>query len=145
MRGTSETLDVIDAIFTTGAQRRFKPDPIPDWMIWAVLDAAIRGPSSGNGQRWSWMVITDETVKRDIGAWYLDAWNALSMGRRARLRRFVQQIVAPGQSPPAAGSAPKDPNYRSGEYLAHNIARAPVWIFAVVNGVKRNTVGRRWS
>jgi nitroreductase len=136
MGGTTEMLDVVDAIFTTGAQRRFKPDPIPEWIIWEVLDAAIRGPSSGNGQRWSWVVVTDETVKRRIAAWYLDAWNALSMGRRARLRRFAQQIIGPRQVAPPAGAAPQDPNYRSGEYLAHNIATAPVWIFAVVNGVK---------
>lgn len=136
MDSTSEPLDVVDAIFTTGAQRRLKPDPIPDWVIWAILDAAIRGPSSGNGQRWSWLVVTDEKMKRLIATWYLEAWNALSMGRRARLRRFIQQFFGPHHGAPAVDEQPPDPNLRSGEYLARNIANAPVWIFAVVNGIK---------
>jgi nitroreductase len=146
MDRTSDPLDVAEAIFTTGAQRRLKPDPIPGWTIWAVLDAAIRGPSGGNGQRWAWVVVTDDEVKRQIAAWYLEAWNALSMGRRARLRRAVKQVVGrrgevsemePGApSPPVASTGPDDRNYRSGEHLAKNIASAPVWIFAVVTGIK---------
>lgn len=134
MDGRSEPLDVIEAIFTTGAQRRLKPDPIPERKIWAILDAAIRGPSSGNGQRWSWLVVTDDDVKRRIAAWYLDAWNALSMGRRARLRRFIQRLIGPVDV--AVEEAPPDPNLRSGVHLAHNIGTAPVWVFAVVHGVK---------
>ena len=136
MELTSESLDVVDAIFTTAAQRRLKPDPVPDWMIWAVLDAAIRGPSGGNGQRWAWIVVTDEEVKQVIGALYLDAWNALGVGRRARVRRFVQQFKGSHQIAPAIDALRHDPNYRSGEHLANNIAKAPVWIFAVVTRVK---------
>jgi nitroreductase len=55
-------LDVIEAIHTTGAQRRLRPDPIPDEVVWDILDAAIRGPSGGNGQSWRWVVVTDPAV-----------------------------------------------------------------------------------
>ena len=131
-----EPLDVIDAIFTTGAHRRLKPDPIPSGIIWAILDAAIRGPSSGNCQRWAWVVVTDEKTKSLIATWYLEAWNGLSLGRRVRLRRFVERIAGRGQVDSVVDLARQDHNYRSGDHLAHNIADAPVWIFAVLHGVE---------
>jgi nitroreductase len=136
MNDNPELLDVIDAIFTTGAQRRLKPDPVPDWMVWTVLDAAIRGPSGGNSQRWAWVVVTDDEVKGHIGAAYLDAWNSLRMGRRARVRRQLNALVGRQPIDSELDEARKDPNYRSGEHLANNIARAPVWIFAAVRGIK---------
>jgi nitroreductase len=35
----------------------------------------------------------------------------------------------------ALAEARKDPNYWAGEHLAANIGRAPVWVFAIVEGV----------
>ncbi len=53
------------------AMRYLKPDPIPDELIRAVLDAAIRGPSGGNAQGWGWIVVTDPELKRPTrsGTW----------------------------------------------------------------------------
>jgi len=130
------TVDVIDAIYTTGAQRRLKPDPIPESVIWAVLDAAIHGPSGGNSQRWAWVVITDPDTKRLVGEWYLDAWNSLGLGRRAKVQKVIHRLTGPAHGDAGPTEHHKgDCNYRSGEYLAHHIAEAPVWIFAVVNGI----------
>ena len=132
-----EDLDVMVAIYTTGAQRRLKPDPVPEDIIWAILDAAIRGPSSGNAERWSWLVVTDEAVKRPIAELYLAAWNELHCGIRLRLRRMASRAI--GASDPLEQrlvEARRDPNYRAGEHLAANIGSAPVWIFAVVSGIK---------
>jgi nitroreductase len=133
----AQAIDVIDAIHTTGAQRRLRPDPISDEVIWDVLDAAIRGPSGGNRQGWRWIVVTDDAIKVPIAAYYLDAWNALHGGKRARLRQLAGQL--PGRrdrQTDALERARQDPNYRAGEHLAENIGRAPVWIFAVVLGVR---------
>ena len=117
--------------------RRLKPDPIPNEVIWDILDAAIRGPSSGNVQRWGWIVVTDPAIKAQIGRWYLDAWNALGTGRRERLKGLVGRVI-PGMvsDPGAAGIEPVDVNTRSGAHLAHHIGEAPVWIFAVQRGVR---------
>jgi nitroreductase len=126
-------LDVEAAIFSTPASRRLKPDPIPEGVIWATIDAAIRGPSSGNDRRWGWVVVRDESIKRVIGEWYLEAWNGLGQGRRNRLRTLAGRLVRRTSHDGAPPS--DDPNYLSGVHLAHNIARAPVWIFAVLRRI----------
>ena len=133
----AEAIDVIDAIYTTGAQRRLRPDAVPDDVVWAVLDAAIRGPSGGNDQRWRWLVVTDQAVKDPIAARYLEAWNALHRSRRERLRGVADRITGKGdRQATRLADARKDPNYRAGEHLAANIGRAPVWIFAIVEDVE---------
>ncbi len=132
----AQFIDVIDAIFTTGAQRRLRPDPVPEEVVWDILDAAIRGPSGGNGQNWRWLVVIDEAIKAPIAAYYLEAWNALHGGKLARLRQLADRL--PGRRDRQAESldrARQDPNYRAGEHLAENIGKAPVWVFAVVLGV----------
>ena len=65
-----EPLDVLDAIHTTRAQRFLKPDPIPEDVIWEILDAAIRGPTGGNQQGWGWVVIRDQETKDAIAKVY---------------------------------------------------------------------------
>ena len=136
MDDSSDALDVIDAIFTTRAMRRLKSDPVPDEVIWAVLDAAIRGPSSGNVQRWGWIVVTDRAVKEQIGGWYLDAWNALGQGRREAVKQLARRVLRAPGAPPVSDPEDGDANRRAGSYLAHHIAEAPVWIFAVQGGIK---------
>jgi nitroreductase len=131
-----ETLDVVEAVFTTRSMRRLKPDPVPDQVIWEVLDAAIRGPSSGNVQRWGWIVVTDADTKAQIATWYLDAWNALGGGRKAKLKQYALRLSRLGREPAAAPAADEDRNTRSGRHLAHHLAAAPVWIVAVQRGVK---------
>ena len=65
-----EPLDVLDAIHTTRAQRFLKPDPIPEDVLWQILDAAIRGPTGGNQQGWGWVVIRDQATKDAIAKVY---------------------------------------------------------------------------
>lgn len=65
-----EPLDVLDAIHTTRAQRFLKPDPIPEDVLWQILDAAIRGPTGGNQQGWGWVVIRDPAIKQEIAKVY---------------------------------------------------------------------------
>lgn len=127
-------LDVIDAIYTTRSMRRLRPDPVPEDVIWALVDAAIRGPSSGNVQRWGWIVVTDPSVKTVIAGWYQQAWAELGNGRRERLRRLLSR-VAPTFRPAPTPTANRDPNHESGEHLANNLAAAPVWIIATQSGV----------
>ena len=43
-------MDIYDAIYTLRAMRRLKTDPVPEELVWKVLDAAIRAPSGGNQQ-----------------------------------------------------------------------------------------------
>ena len=52
-------MELHEAMYTLRAMRRLKTDPVPEELIWKVLDAAIRAPSGGNRQPWNFIVVTD--------------------------------------------------------------------------------------
>jgi len=56
-------MDVREALYTTRAMRRVKPDPIPADVQARILDAAIRAPSGGNAQSWRFLLVDDPAVK----------------------------------------------------------------------------------
>jgi len=65
-----EGIDLFEAIDTQRAIRRFKPDPVPDEMITRLLQAAIKAPSGGAREGWSFIVIRDPETRRKIGDLY---------------------------------------------------------------------------
>src|SRR5271170_1156313 len=66
-------IDLFEAIHTARAQRRLKPDPVPEALITRVLDAAIRAPSAGNAQNWAFIVVRDAELRHGLGAIYRKA------------------------------------------------------------------------
>jgi nitroreductase len=62
--------DLFEAIYTARAQRRLRPDLVPDELITRVLEAKIRAPSSGNARNWHFVVIRDAERRRGVGALY---------------------------------------------------------------------------
>ena len=49
--------DLLEAIYTTGSVRYFRPDPIPDELVHKLVEAATRAPSGSNAQQWRFLVI----------------------------------------------------------------------------------------
>ena len=89
-------------------------------MLWAILDAAIRGPSGGNRQQWGWVVVTDQAVKEQVAGWYRANWDSAYGQHRDR-------ILA------GDGSSDMSPRgFLGAEHLAHHLEEAPVWVFAVL-------------
>lgn len=76
MDGTGSDVGLFEAIYSTRALRRLKPDPIPDDVLFQVFDAAIRAPSGQNVQDWRFVVLTDAAIKAQIQQWFWDAWAA---------------------------------------------------------------------
>jgi len=66
-------LGLFETIYSAGAIRRFRPDPVPDDVITKVLDAAIRAPSGSNAQAWTFIVVKDAEKRRQLGAVYKKA------------------------------------------------------------------------
>ena len=64
--------------------RRFRPDPVPDEVLEAVLLAGHRGPSVGHSQPWRFIVVTEQAT-RDAAA---------VMADRARLRQAAGMAEA---------------------------------------------------
>jgi nitroreductase len=132
---TPEPLPVLEALHSTPARRYLSAEPVPDEVIWAILDAAVRGPTGGNQQGWGWVVITDQQVKNQVAGWYRDGWEQ-AYGRRR------DEILA---APPAAGAAGLNrASFLAAEHLAHHLQDAPVWIIPVLRdaaGVRSPRLG----
>ncbi|WP_250003508.1 nitroreductase family protein [Actinoplanes sp. M2I2] len=116
-------LSLLEGLHSTPARRYLSAEPIGDDVLRVILDAAVRGPSGGNSQRWAWIVVRDTAVKRQIAEWYREGWEHSYGSRR-------EQILASGSMSPA--------NFRAAEHLAHHLEEAPVWVFPVLLGPARS-------
>lgn len=121
-----EPIPVLDALHSTPSRRYLSTEPIPDHIIWAILDAAVRGPSGGNRQQWGWIVVTDPDIKKPVAGWYREAWNTAYGNRRA-------EILARPANPEGLTHR----SFLAAEHLAEHLEEAPVWIFPVL----RNAAG----
>ena len=128
-----EPIDVLEALHSTPARRYLKADPIPDDVLHAILDAAIRGPSGGNTQAWAWIVVTDPEVKRPIAEWYREGWERAYGSRR-------DAIMA---SEDGQGLGKR--NFLSAEHLANHLEEAPVWVIPVLRGAAKSQSPRTGS
>lgn len=63
-------MNVREAMRTTGAARYFKPDDVPDEVIFEAIEAARFGPSGGNRQPVRWIVVRDPALKTALAAMY---------------------------------------------------------------------------
>jgi nitroreductase len=116
-----DDLPVLEALHSTPSRRYLAPDPIPEAVLWAILDAAIRGPSGGNSQQWGWVVVTDEETKNRVAGWYRENWDA-AYGRRR------DEILGATAGEP--GLTPR--GFLGAEHLAYHLEEAPVWVFPVL-------------
>jgi len=117
-------MDVYEAIYTTRAMRRLKPDPIPPELLPKLFDAAIRGPNSGNTQLFRFICVTDAERKQEIQKIYRECLTELNDTRYSG----AQKVVNAGD--------PTDPSVqqtirinRSSQWLADNLTIAPMLIF----------------
>ena len=122
-----QSLTVLQALHSTPSRRYLSTEPISDEIVRALLDAAIRGPSGGNTQRWAWIVVRDPRVKAQIAEWYREGWNQNYGSRRAQF-----------EDAGAADGAMSLASFRAGDHLASHIEEAPVWIFPVLLGAAKS-------
>jgi len=113
-------MDLYEALYTTRAMRRVKPDPVPIAVVRSMLDAAIRSPSGGNSQNWRFLTVTDRETMAHLGGLYEAAWVQLNetfyQGRReaaeARGDEQLLRVMA------------------SSQWLADNFATVPLVVLA---------------
>jgi nitroreductase len=112
----NRSIGLFEAIYTARALRRFKLDPIPDEMLFQLLDAAIRAPSGQNAQDWRFLIITDGEMKRRMQSWAEEGW--------ARYQpRYAENPALMAELPRAQRLSLK-----SVEHLVSHLAEAPVII-----------------
>lgn len=61
---------------SAGTTRRFRPDPVPDEILFRVLDNARFAPNGGNRQGWRVVVVTDGATRRALHDLYQPPWHA---------------------------------------------------------------------
>lgn len=105
-------------LYTTRALRRLKPDPVPEEVLFQLIDAAIRAPSGQNAQDWRFIVVTDTAIKQSMQEAATAAW--------ARYQpRFAEQPDLIDELPRT-----KRLSLRATEHLAHHVGEAPAVIVA---------------
>jgi nitroreductase len=67
-------MELIDVLRTTAAIRDFTAEPVPDDVLWRVLDTARFAPSGGNVQGWRVVVVKDLDTRRALRDLYLPGW-----------------------------------------------------------------------
>ena len=112
-------MDLNEALYTTRAMRRVKPDPVPEDVIKAMLDAAIRAPSGGNNQNWRFVTVTDPALKAPLGDLYRDAWATL---QSTVYKKAFEQADAVGDTQTMRIRS-------SSAWLAENFELVPLWVF----------------
>jgi nitroreductase len=65
---------LFETLYTSRALRRFKPDPVPEEVVFQLVDAAIRAPTGHNKQDWRFVIVTEEEPKRRMQEWAERAW-----------------------------------------------------------------------
>jgi nitroreductase len=107
-----ERMDIYEALYTTRAMRRLKPDPIPHDVQARILDAAIRAPNIG--EAWRFILVEDAAIKSALAPLYEQAWQRL-------LEQFgvgIEDLLkAEGQMGRTA---------RSGVYLSRHFGEVPL-------------------
>ena len=118
-------MDLFEALYTTRAMRRVKPDPIPDEVVARIMDAAIRAPSGGNQQRWRFLLVTDPAIKATLAGWYREGLTELN---RTQYQAVMELIEHGDPYDPAVIQARQ--TSASANWLADNFATVPLLLFA---------------
>ena len=104
-----------EALYTTRAMRRLKPEPIPMDVQARILDAAIRAPHIG--EEWRFILVDDPDLRARLAPLYEQAFGRL--------------LSSYGASPEALARAPgaMGRTARSGLHLARRFGEVPLILF----------------
>jgi nitroreductase len=87
MHGHPE-FDLFEAIYTTRAMRRLKPDPVPRDIVMRIIEAATMAPSNSNRQPWIFMIVTAAETRQFVAQRYKQAWETYYYCIKKPRRRY---------------------------------------------------------
>lgn len=116
-------------MYSARALRRFKPDAIPDEVLFQLMDAAIRAPSGQNAQDWRFILVRDPEHKAKMQQWAQIPW-----------RRYQARYA---EHPEAIDALPRSQrlSLRSVEHLVHNLAAVPAIVIVLGLQGRHSTPG----
>jgi nitroreductase len=110
----SDAMDLFEAMSTTRAVRRLRPDPVPDAVVERIVQAAVWGPTGANVQPWRVIVVRDVAKRRRLQELYIGPWNEYAKGHRAML-----------DSMPETARAKQRRMLAAADHLANHLHEAP--------------------
>ena len=116
-------MDIREALYTTRAMRRVKPDPIPMDVQARIMDAAVRAPSGGNTQNWRFLLVDDPEVKSKLGPIYRQAISVLWGSY------YKDRIDSAHAAPELEESKSMLRVQKSAQWLADNFEMVPLYMF----------------
>ncbi len=108
-------MDALEAMRTIGACRRYKPDDVPDEVIYAAAESARFAPQGGNRQPVRLVVVRERAAKERLRDLYLVPWQP-----------YFEAALAGVQALGEYGSREKA--VRAADEFAHNLADHPLLI-----------------
>ena len=117
MAERNRRVGLTEALYTTRAMRRVKPDPVPEEMVRALIDAGVRVPTPAGHGGYRFMTVTDPETRQELGDLYLETFESLVGGKFSDIvsktdERFRVQLS-------------------SSWWLAENFAAVPLWILVL--------------
>ncbi|MFI5043193.1 MAG: nitroreductase family protein [Acidimicrobiales bacterium] len=116
-------MDLTEALYTTRAMRRVKPDPIPTDVQARIVDAAIRAPTGGNAQNWRFLLVDDHERIEQIAPLYkagIDMlWTTI----------YAEQVAWAAEDPEDPARAQFLRVQRSASWAADHFATYPLLLF----------------
>src|SRR6516164_2642070 len=116
-------MELHEALYTTRAMRRVRPDPIPLEVQERILDTAIRAPSGGNQQNWRFLLLDDPEKKKALAPLYQHAMGELWKSI------YQDQLEAAHAKPDAPESVQILKVQRSAQWLADHFDQVPLYLF----------------
>ena len=114
---------IFEIMYSLRAMRRLKPDPVPQDLIWKVIEAGTKAPSGGNSQPWRFIVVQDRELKTFIRDRYKRAFELYVQANAEAARRRAEP-------PPPAVAERQMRMARAAMDLAEHLDEAPVLLFA---------------
>lgn len=107
-------IGLYEAMSTTRAVRRLREDPIPDDVLWRILEASNWAPTGGNAQPWRVIVVRDSAAKQRLQELYIDPWREYAAGHRKEIANLEGEALLRQERMIGAAN-----------HLAENLHRAP--------------------
>jgi nitroreductase len=108
-------VDALEAMRTIGTCRRYKPDDVPDEVVYAAAEAARFAPQGGNRQPVRLVVVRERPTKERLRDIYLRPWTP-----------YFEAALAGAQALGEYSSREKA--VRAADEFAHNLAEQPLLI-----------------
>ena len=116
------TIDLYEAMRTVRAVRRLRPDPIPEDVLYRVLEAATWAPSGGNRQAWRIIVVKDPARKQRLGELYKQVTLPYTKSYMERLADASEEERSRAER-----------TIRASNYLAEHFGESPVLLVVCFN------------